>query len=164
MRRYCSKSSPKYWLKRCSNTVGVLNVWELASAYRVFVLDVPSLTYKLKRPCSYLRSLANLPVRIVAVLDYSKDEHKEVAQKRLSCLKELHVDYVLASNEPAEILAGRIAREYEERGIKAMVVSRDYDVLRVVDVFAQPVGSVFRLLKVDRDCLRNHLDDVSHSD
>jgi len=162
-RRYCSRSSPKYWIKRCSYLVGVFSVWDLVGMYRVFILDVASLTYRLKRPCSYVRSLANLPVKVVAVLDYSTEEQRGVAERRLACLRELHVDYVLSYEEPAEMLAGRIAREYESRGIKAVVLSRDYDVLKVADELAQPLGSAFRLLRVDRGCLQSHLDDVGTS-
>jgi hypothetical protein len=69
----------------------------------------------------------------------------------------LGLEYVLAEDEPAEIRAAKMCLSLS----RCVVLSRDYDVLTVMDYMLQPIkvsgrAWVIRLVSVNRACLLNN--------
>ena len=62
--------------------------------YDYLLIDLASITYGLRDPRAF-------------VVDYSRPEHKAVAESRIRWLRELSLDYISASDEPAEIKAAK---------------------------------------------------------
>lgn len=131
--------------------------------YDYLIIDYPSIAYGLKRPRSFLVNIrlaldyGYLKPKVIFVLDYSKPVHREVAESRVWWFKELGLEYVLAEDGPAEIKAARLCLERP----RCVVLSRDYDVLTVMDFMLQPLkvsekAWVVRLVSVDKDCLSSH--------
>jgi hypothetical protein len=131
--------------------------------YDYLIIDFPSIAYGLRRPRSFLTNIklaidyGYLKPRVVFVLDYSKPIHREVAGSRVWWFKELGLEYVLADNEPAEVRAAKLCLSLS----RCVVLSRDYDVLTVMDYMLQPIkvsgrAWVIRLVSVDRACLLNN--------
>ena len=129
--------------------------------YDYLMIDLASITYGLRDPRAFLANVrlaidyGYLEPNVIFVIDYSKPEHKAVAESRIKWLRELSLDYILASDEPAEIKA---ARECLKRG-RCIVLSRDYDPLTVMNEMLQPVkvserAWVVMKVMVDRDCLK----------
>jgi len=128
--------------------------------YDYLVIDFPSIAYGLSRPRSFLVNIklaidyGYLKPRVIFVLDYSKPIHKEVAGSRLWWFKELGLEYVLAEDGPAEIRAAKLCLERT----RCIVLSRDYDVLTIMDYMLQPIkvserAWVVREVLIDRPCL-----------
>ena len=131
--------------------------------YDYLIIDFSSIAYGLRRPRSFLVNIrlamdyGYLKPRVVFVLDYSRPVHKEVAESRIWWFRELGLEYVLAEDGPAEIRAARMCLSLN----KCVVLSRDYDVLTVMDYMLQPIkvsgrAWVIRLVSVDRACLLNN--------
>ena len=131
--------------------------------YDYLVVDYSSIAYGLKSPRSFLVNIrlaldyGYLKPKVIFVLDYSKPIHREVAESRIWWFKELGLEYVLAEDGPAEIRAAKMCLERP----RCIVLSRDYDVLTVMDIMIQPLkisekAWVVRLVSVDRDCLSSH--------
>jgi hypothetical protein len=131
--------------------------------YDYLVVDYSSIAYGLRRPRSFLTNIklaidyGYLKPRVVFVLDYSKPIHREVAKSRIWWFKELGLGYVLAEDGPAEIKAAKLCLERP----RCVVLSRDYDVLTVMDFMLQPLkvsekAWVVRLVSIDRACLSSH--------
>ena len=129
--------------------------------YDYLMIDLASITYGLRDPRTFLVNVrlaldyGYLEPNVIFVIDYSKPEHKAVAESRIKWLRELSLDYVLASDEPAEIKA---ARECLSKP-RCIVLSRDYDPLTVINEMIQPIKVAerawfVRKVMVDRDCLR----------
>ena len=127
------------------------------------VIDFPSIAYGLRRPRSFLTNIrlaldyGYLKPKVIFVLDYSKPIHREVAGSRIWWFRDLGLEYVLAEDGPAEIKAARLCLERP----RCVVLSRDYDVLTVMDIMIQPLkisekAWVVRLVSVDRNCLSSH--------
>jgi hypothetical protein len=125
------------------------------------VIDFGSVVYGLRRPRSFLINIklaldyGYLKPRVVFVLDYSKPIHREVAGSRIWWFKGLGLEYVLAEDGPAEVRAARLCLERP----RCIVLSRDYDVLTVMDYMIQPLkisekAWFARLVSVDRACKR----------
>lgn len=99
--------------------------------YDYLFIDLASITYGLRDPRAFLTNVRlaidydYLKPSVVFVIDYSKPEHKPIAEARIRWLRDLCLDYVLANDEPAEIKA---ARECLNRP-RCIVLSRDYDPL-----------------------------------
>jgi hypothetical protein len=128
--------------------------------YDYLIIDYPSIAYGLRRPRSFLVNMrlvvdyGYLKPKVVFVLDYSKPIHKEVAGSRIWWFRDLGLEYVLAEDGPAEIRAARLCLERP----RCIVLSRDYDVLTVIDFMLQPIkvsGRAWfvRLVFIDRSCL-----------
>ena len=124
------------------------------------VIDFSSIAYGLRRPRSFLTNIklamdyGYLKPKVIFVLDYSKPIHKEVAGSRLWWFRVLGLEYVLADNEPAEVRAAKMCLERP----RCVVLSRDYDVLTVMDFMLQPIkvserAWFVRLVFIDRSCL-----------
>jgi len=124
------------------------------------VIDLASITYGVSDPRSFLVNIryaldyGYLRPRVVFVLDYSKPEHRGVAGSRIKWLRDLGLEYVLAEDEPAEVKAARLCLERA----RCVVLSRDYDVLTVMDYMIQPIkvserAWIVRLVSIDRGCL-----------
>lgn len=139
-------------LKRCSRVIAVLTPVELAAEYRRLYLDLASLTYKLKSPYRYVRSLSQL-ADVVVVLDYSNERQRAVADRRLQWIRQLGVRYVLATDKPAEILAA----ELSARDPGSIAVTRDYDALAVAPRVAMPDVAVFKIIERDDGCMQTLL-------
>jgi len=131
--------------------------------YDYLVVDYSSIAYGLKSPRSFLVNIrlaldyGYLKPKVIFVLDYSKPIHREVAESRIWWFKELGLEYVLAEDGSAEIRAAKLCLERP----RCVVLSRDYDVLTVMDFMLQPIkvvekAWVVRLVSVDRDCLSSH--------
>ena len=81
--------------------------------YDYLMIDLASITYGLRDPRAFLVNVrlaidyGYLRPSVVFVLDYSRPEHKVVAESRIKWLRDLGLDYILASDEPAEIKAAR---------------------------------------------------------
>jgi hypothetical protein len=131
--------------------------------YDYLVVDYSSIAYGLKSPRSFLTNIklaldyGYLKPKVIFVLDYSKPIHREVAESRIWWFKELGLEYVLAEDGPAEIKAARLCLERP----RCVVLSRDYDVLTVMDFMLQPIKVVekawfVRLVFIDRSCLSPH--------
>jgi hypothetical protein len=131
--------------------------------YDYLIIDFPSIAYGLRRPRSFLVNIrlaidyGYLKPKVVFVIDYSKPIHREVAKSRIWWFKELGLGYVLAEDGPAEIKAAKLCLERP----RCVVLSRDYDVLTVMDFMLQPLkvsekAWFVRLVSVDRDCLSSH--------
>jgi len=105
------------------------------------VIDLASITYGVSDPRSFLVNIryaldyGYLKPRIIFVLDYSKPVHKEVAESRIWWFRELGLEYVLAEDGPAEVKAAKLCLERP----RCVVLSRDYDVLTVMDFMIQPI-------------------------
>ena len=72
------------------------------------------------------------------------------------------MDYILSLEESAEIKAAEICKEFQEKNIKCIVLSRDYDPLQIIDEMLQPYKItekvwILRLVRVDRECLKKYL-------
>jgi hypothetical protein len=124
------------------------------------VIDFGSVVYGLRRPRSFLVNIrlaldyGYLKPKVIFVLDYSKPIHREVAESRIWWFKGLGLEYVLAEDGPAEVRAARLCLERP----RCVVLSRDYDVLTVMDFMLQPIkvvekAWVVRLVFIDRTCL-----------
>ena len=131
--------------------------------YDYLVVDYSSIAYGLKSPRSFLVNIrlaldyGYLKPKVIFVLDYSKPIHREVAESRIWWFKELGLEYVLAEDGPAEIRAAKLCLSLS----RCVVLSRDYDVLTVMDYMIQPLkvsemAWFVRLVSVDRDCLSSH--------
>jgi hypothetical protein len=127
------------------------------------VIDLASITYGVSDPRPFLVNIryaldyGYLRPRVVFALDYSKPIHREVAKSRIKWLRDLGLEYVLAKDEPAEIRAAKMCLERP----RCVVLSRDYDVLTVMDYMLQPIKVVekawfVRLVSIDRACLSSH--------
>ena len=127
------------------------------------VIDFGSVVYGLRRPRSFLVNIklamdyGYLKPKVIFVLDYSKPIHREVAESRIWWFRELGLEYVFAEDGPAEIRAARLCLERP----RCVVLSRDYDVLTVMDFMIQPIKIVekawfVRLVSIDRACLPPH--------
>jgi len=112
--------------------------------YDYLIIDFPSIAYGLRRPRSFLTNIklaidyGYLKPRVVFVLDYSKPIHREVAKSRIWWLRDLGLEYVLAEDGSAEIRAAKLCLERP----RCVVLSRDYDVLTVMDFMLQPIKVV----------------------
>jgi hypothetical protein len=124
------------------------------------VIDFGSVVYGLRRPRSFLTNIrlaldyGYLKPKVVFVLDYSKPIHREVAESRLWWLRVLGLEYVLAEDGPAEIRAAKLCLVLG----RCVVLSRDYDVLTVMDYMMQPIkvserAWFVREVFIDRSCL-----------
>ena len=131
--------------------------------YDYLVVDYSSIAYGLRRPRSFLVNIrlaldyGYLKPKVIFVLDYSKPIHREVAESRLWWFKGLGLEYVLAEDGPAEIRAAKMCLERP----RCIVLSRDYDVLTVMNYMIQPLkvsekAWVVRLVSVNRNCLSSH--------
>ena len=109
--------------------------------YDYLIIDFPSIAYGLSRPRSFLTNIklaidyGYLKPRVIFVLDYSKPIHREVAESRIWWLRDLGLEYVLAEDGSAEIKAAKLCLERP----RCVVLSRDYDVLTVMDFMLQPI-------------------------
>jgi hypothetical protein len=109
--------------------------------YDCLVVDYSSIAYGLKSPRSFLVNIrlaldyGYLKPKVIFVLDYSKPIHREVAESRIWWFKELGLEYVLAEDGPAEIRAAKLCLERP----RCVVLSRDYDVLTIMDFMLQPI-------------------------
>jgi hypothetical protein len=128
--------------------------------YDYLIIDLASITYGLKSPRSFLVNIklaldyGYLKPRVIFVLDYSKPIHREIVDSKLWWFRELGLEYVLADNEPAEVRAARLCLERP----RCIVLSRDYDVLTVMDFMLQPIkvserAWLVREVFIDRTCL-----------
>jgi hypothetical protein len=128
--------------------------------YDYLIIDFSSIAYGLRRPRFFLVNIrlamdyGYLEPRVIFVLDYSKPIHKEVAESRIWWLRELSLEYVLAEDKPAEIRAAKLCLERP----RCVVLSRDFDVLTVMDYMIQPVkvserAWFVREVLIDRACL-----------
>jgi hypothetical protein len=124
------------------------------------VIDFLSIAYGLRRPRSFLTNIklamdyGYLKPKVIFVLDYSKPIHREVVESRIWWFRVLGLEYVLADNEPAEIRAAKLCLSLS----RCVVLSRDYDVLTVMDYMLQPIkvserAWFVRLVFIDRSCL-----------
>ena len=132
--------------------------------YDYLMIDLASITYGLKDPRAFLVNVRlaidydYLKPSVVFVVDYSRPEHRTVAESRIRWLRELSLDYILAEDEPAEIKA---AKECLKRG-RCIVLSRDYDPLTVMNEMIQPIkiterAWINRRIAVNRDCVSEQL-------
>ena len=128
--------------------------------YDYLIIDFSSIAYGLKSPRSFLTNIklamdyGYLKPKVIFVLDYSKPIHKEVVESRIWWLRELGLEYVLAEDGPAEVRAAKLCLERP----RCIVLSRDYDVLTVMDFMIQPIkigerAWIARLVLIDRSCL-----------
>jgi hypothetical protein len=129
--------------------------------YDYLIIDFPSIAYGLKSPRSFLVNIklaldyGYLKPKVIFVLDYSKPIHREIIDSKIWWFRELGLEYVLAEGEPAEIRAAKLCL-----GLGGCVVlSRDYDVLTVMDYMMQAIkisekAWFARLVSVDRACKR----------
>ena len=128
--------------------------------YDYLMIDLASITYGLRDPRAFLVNVRlaidydYLRPSVVFVVDYSRLEHRAVAESRIRWLRDLGLDFILAEDEPAEI---RAAKECLKRG-RCIVLSRDYDPLTIINEMIQPIkvserAWVVRRVMVDRDCL-----------
>jgi hypothetical protein len=124
------------------------------------VIDFGGVVYGLRRPRSFLTNIrlaldyGYLKPKVIFVLDYSKPIHREVAESRLWWFRVLGLEYVLAEDGPAEVRAAKLCLERP----RCVVLSRDYDVLTVIDFMLQPIkvsgrAWVVREVLIDRSCL-----------
>jgi len=146
---------------RCSREVARGLLPDLVNGkYDYLVIDFPSIAYGLRRPRSFLVNMrlamdyGYLKPKVIFVLDYSKPVHREVAESRVWWFRDLGLEYVLVDNEPAEIRAAKLCLE----GPRCVVLSRDYDVLTIMDYMLQPIkvserAWFVRLVLIDRPCL-----------
>ena len=121
---------------RCVREVARGSLPDLVNGfYDYLMIDLTSITYGLKDPRAFLANIrlaidyGYLKPSVIFVIDYSRPEHKTVAESRIRWLRELSLDYILAEDEPAEIKA---ARECLRRD-KCIVLSRDYDPLTIIN-------------------------------
>ncbi|ADN51786.1 hypothetical protein [Vulcanisaeta distributa] len=132
--------------------------------YDYLMIDLASITYGLRDPRTFLVNVRlaldydYLRPNVVFVIDYSRPEHKAVAETRIKWLRELGLDYILADDEPAEV---RAAKECLRRG-KCIVLSRDYDPLTVMSEMIQPIkiterAWINRKIIINKECLNNYL-------
>ncbi|ADY00973.1 MAG: hypothetical protein ACP5GZ_07310 [Vulcanisaeta sp.] len=132
--------------------------------YDYLMIDLASITYGLRDPRTFLMNVRlaldydYLRPSVTFVIDYSRPEHKAVAESRVKWLRELGLDYILAEDEPAEV---RAARECLRRG-RCIVLSRDYDPLTVMDEMIQPIkiterAWINRKITINKECLNNYL-------
>jgi hypothetical protein len=146
---------------RCSREVARGLLPDLVNGrFDYLVIDLASITYGLKRPRSFLVNMrlamdyGYLKPKVIFVLDYSKPIHREVAGSRIWWLKGLGLEYVLAEDGPAEIRAAKLCLERP----RCIVLSRDYDVLTIMDYMLQPIkvserAWFVREVFIDRSCL-----------
>lgn len=134
--------------------------------YDIIVIDLASIVYGIKNPKEFILNLAlarnYVKSHFIIILDYLKDKHKQVSDKYVKFIKDLCLDYVLADNESADIKAAKVCREFIDKGLKAIVLSRDYDPLQIIDEILQPVkisekSWIVRLVRIDRECVDNLL-------
>ncbi len=129
--------------------------------YDYLMIDLASITYGLKDPRAFLVNVRlaidydYLRPSVVFVVDYSRPEHRAVAESRIRWLRELSLDYILAEDEPAEI---RAAKECLNKP-RCIVLSRDYDPLTIMDEMIQPIkvserAWIVMKVMVDRNCLK----------
>ena len=132
--------------------------------YGHLMIDLASIAYGLRDPRALLMNVRlaldydYLRPNVVFVIDYSKPEHRAVAESRIRWIRELGLEYLLAEDEPAEV---RAARECLKRG-KCIVLSRDYDPLTVMDEMIQPIkitekAWINRKIIINKECLNNYL-------
>ncbi len=132
--------------------------------YGYLMIDLASITYGLRDPRTLLMNVRlaldydYLRPSVIFVIDYSRPEHRTVAESRIRWLKELGLEYLLAEDEPAEVKA---ARECLNRS-KCIVLSRDYDPLTVMDEMIQPIkitekAWINRKITINKECLNNYL-------
>ena len=132
--------------------------------YDYLMIDLASITYGLRDPRAFLVNVrlaidyGYLKPNVIFVIDYSRPEHRAVAESRVKWLRELGLDYILASDEPAEIKA---ARECLSKP-RCIVLSRDYDPLTVINEMIQPIkiterAWINRRIAVNRDCVNEQL-------
>jgi hypothetical protein len=131
--------------------------------YDYLIIDFSSITYGLSKPRSFLTNIrlaidyGYLKPKVIFVLDYSRPIHREVVESRIWWFRDLGLEYVLADNEPAEVRAAKLCLERP----RCVVLSRDYDVLTVMDYMLQPIkvserAWFVRLVFIDRACLPPH--------
>jgi len=154
-------------LRRClTNCISELSrkrFTDFCEEFDYIVIDLPSIIYGLTRPETFImnlglaQQLGQSRAHFILVLDYSQDKHRPLAERRLRIIREFGLDYVLATDRPAEIKAAEIVSDLRRKGYSAVVLSRDYDPLLIVDDMLQPVGAKFtwivRHVKIDRECL-----------
>ena len=139
--------------------------------YDVIVIDLASITYGVKNRIAFLQALSlaqtygNFKARIILVLDYQKNGHKSIVNKLIPKIENYGLEYILSHYEPAEIKAAKICREFQEKGITCIVLSRDYDPLQIIDEMLQPIKIhtwqwILRLIKIDRKCVELKLKNV----
>ncbi len=132
--------------------------------YDYLMIDLASITYGVKDPRTFLVNVRlaidydYLRPSVIFVIDYSRPEHRAVAESRIKWLRELSLDYILAEDEPAEVKA---ARECLGRG-RCIVLSRDYDPLTVINEMIQPIkiterAWINRKITINRECLDKYL-------
>ena len=122
---------------------GTLN--DFCNEFDYILIDLSSITYGIKNWKSFIYSIylalsyGICKSNFIFVLDYSKNEHRLVNENRIKFLKELHLNYVLSYDEPAELKAAKLCKEFQEKGMKCIVLSRDYDVLTILPEMLQPI-------------------------
>ena len=131
--------------------------------YDYLMIDLASITYSLKNPRSFFANVklaigyGYLRPSVVFIINYSKPEHRAVAEVRVKWLRELSLEYILAEDEPTKI---RAARECLNKP-RCIVLSRDYDPLTIINEVLQPIkvgeaAWLVRRVAVDSDCLARH--------
>ena len=134
--------------------------------YDYLMIDLASITYGLRDPRAFLVNVRlaidydYLRPNVVFVVDYSKPEHKAVAEVRVKWLRELSLEYILAEDEPAEI---RAARECLNKP-RCIVLSRDYDPLTIINEMIQPIkiterAWINRKITINRECINKYLNE-----
>ncbi|WP_069807501.1 hypothetical protein [Vulcanisaeta thermophila] len=130
-------------------------------SYDYLHIDLASITYAVRDPRSFLVNIrlaidyGYLKPHVIFYLDYASEGQKTVSERRVRWLRELGLDYILSSNEPAEVKA---ARDCLSKG-RCIVLSRDYDPLTIINEELQPIkvserAWVTRKITVDRRCLQ----------
>jgi len=136
------------------------------NVYDIIIIDLASIVYGLKNPKEFLLNLAlardYVKSRFIIVLDYLEEKHKVVSNRYIKLLEHLHLEYILSENESAELKAARMCREFEGKGFKCIVLSRDYDVLQIIDKMLQPIkvsekSWIVRRVGIDRECVNTYL-------
>ena len=141
---------------RCSREVDRGLLPDLVNGrYDYLVVDYSSIAYGLKSPRSFLVNIrlaldyGYLRPKVIFVLDYSRPMHREVVESRLWWFKGLGLE-----DEPAEVRAAKLCLVLG----RCVVLSRDYDVLTIMDYMIQPLkiserAWLVRLVLIDRSCL-----------
>ncbi|GAB6945243.1 hypothetical protein [Vulcanisaeta sp. JCM 14467] len=134
--------------------------------YDYLMIDLASITYGLKDPRAFLVNVrlaidyGYLKPSVVFVVDYSKPEHRAVAESRVKWLRDLSLDFIFAKDEPAEIKA---AKECLNKP-RCIVLSRDYDPLIIMSEMIQPIkiterAWINRRITINRECVNKYLNE-----
>ena len=134
--------------------------------YDYLMIDLASITYGLKDPRTFLVNVrlaidyGYLKPSVTFVVDYSRPEHRAVAESRVKWLREFGLDFILAEDEPAEL---RAARECLNKP-RCTVLSRDYDPLTIINEMIQPIkiterAWINRKITINRECVNKYLNE-----